>query len=208
MSAKFTSDTNLEITTDATLDTTLSNHSGALISFVKGGSTLYPTSVASVSGTKINLTIPSLGSISATGSTLIVQTGALRANGGGFNNLFSSGGLVIKDGQAPTVTAFSKTTAPIYGTYHMGNVAFSYTFGEAMNGGGNTRFEFSRTSGNSDGTTRSFNITAPGDLTAGSHSITIDLNALGLVSGTTYRVLITGKDLAGNTVDSSYITSI
>lgn len=77
-----------------------------------------------------------------------------------------------------------------------------------MNAGGNTRFEFSRTGGNSDGTTHVFNITNPADLTAGSHSVTIDLNSLGLVSGTTYRVLLTGKDLAGNSGDSSYINNV
>jgi len=81
LSAKFTNDTTLELTTDATLDTDLTSHSGALISYVYGSNTLNPTSVASVVGTKINLTIPTLGSLSATGGTVIMLTGALHSAG-------------------------------------------------------------------------------------------------------------------------------
>ncbi len=207
LSAKFTSDTNLEVTTDATLDTNLSGHSGALLSFVRG-STVTAVSVASVSTTKINFTVPSLGSIAATGSALIVGTGAIRANGGGYNNYFSSGSFSITDGQNPTVTAVSKTTAAGYGTFYSGSVNFDYTFGEAMLAAGNTKFEFARTSGNADAVTHAVNITAPGELAAGSLSKSIARSTLSLVSGTTYQARIVGKDLAGNSVNSSYVTGI
>lgn len=207
LSAKFTSDTNLEVTTNATLDSNLSSHSGALLSFVRG-STVTATAVASVSTNKINFTIPSLGSIAATGSTLLIATGSIRANGGGYNDYFSSGSLIITDGQNPTITSFTKNTSAPYGTFYTGSINFSYTFGENMLGGGNTRLELTRTSGASDGVTHTTNITAPSELASGNQSKTIDISTLSLVSGTTYQAQVIGKDLAGNSVNGAYITNI
>ena len=74
LSARFTSDTNLELTTDATLTGTTTAHSGTLVTFVRNGSTFTGTNVSSVNGAKLNITIPSLGSLAATGSALVVGT--------------------------------------------------------------------------------------------------------------------------------------
>jgi hypothetical protein len=114
LSAKFTGDTTLQITTDATLDTNLATHSGAGVTYTVGGAARTATAVASVNGTKINFTIPSLGSLAATGATLAVATGSLHAAGGGYNNAFSSGSLVIADGQVPTVTSFATGSVSAY----------------------------------------------------------------------------------------------
>ena len=54
----------------------------------------------------------------------------------------------------------------------------------------------------------SVSLTATADLAAGSHTKTVDLNSLGLVSGTVYRVQLTGKDVAGNSANSSVISNI
>lgn len=177
------------------------------MTFVRG-STVTAVSVASIASTKINFTISPLGSIAATGSTLIIGTGAIRANGGGYNDYFSSGSLMISDGQNPTVTSFSKTTPASYGIFHTGSVAFTYTFGETMLGGGSTRLELTRTAGNSDNSTRLTNITSPLELAAGSQTKTIDLSTLSLVSGTTYRVQIIGKDLTNNSISSPYVMNV
>jgi hypothetical protein len=42
LSAKFTSNTQLELTTDTTLDTDLENHSGALLSYNYNGNVFSP----------------------------------------------------------------------------------------------------------------------------------------------------------------------
>ncbi len=122
--------------------------------------------------------MPSLGSLSATGNTLVVATGAIRASGGGYNDYFSSGSLAITDGQNPTVSNFSKTTPAAYGTFHTGSITFTYTFGETMLGGGSTRIELTRTAGNPDNTIRLTNITAPSELASGVQTKTIDPAAL------------------------------
>ncbi|HRI36223.1 MAG TPA: hypothetical protein PK765_04050 [bacterium] len=108
------------------------------------------TAVASVNGTKINLTIPALSNLAATGTTLAVATGSLHASGGGYNNAFSSGSLIITDGQTPTITAFSTGTVSSYGGYYSGSLAFNYTFAEAMKTDGTTRYVFTRTAGSAD----------------------------------------------------------
>ena len=73
-SARFTSDTNLELTTNATLDTNLSTQSGALVAVTVGGVTFSGTNVSSVKGSIINVTIPSLGgNLAATGNDLLVS---------------------------------------------------------------------------------------------------------------------------------------
>ena len=79
VSARFTSDTNLEVTTNATLDTTLSTHSGGLFTYTVGGTPHHPSAVASVNAKKINLTVPSLGSTAAVGILTTVGANALHA---------------------------------------------------------------------------------------------------------------------------------
>ncbi len=127
LSARFTLDTTLEITTDATLDTTPANHDATLISYSVDGNTLTGTSVDSVSQKTLTITIPSLGDLSATGSSLTLGTGAIRAAGGGFNNAFSSGSLVITDAQLPTVTGFSTGTVSPYQGFYSGDLDIDFT---------------------------------------------------------------------------------
>ena len=85
---------------------------------------------------------------------------------------------MIADGQNPTVTSFSKTTPAGFGIFHTGSITFTYTFGEAMIGGGGTRIELTRTAGNQDSTTRLTNITAPSELASGTQTKSIDPSSL------------------------------
>ncbi|MCK9272252.1 lamin tail domain-containing protein [Candidatus Gracilibacteria bacterium] len=207
LSAKFSSSTNLEITTDATLDTDLLSHSGELISFMIGTNTYTGTAVPSVNLKKINITIPNLGNLAATGSSLIAQTGAIHAFSGGFNNYFSSGSLIITDGQTPTITGFSTGTVSPYGGFYTGSLSVNYTLGETLLAGGNSYIRFSRVGGNA-GADVNYNITNSADLTSGAHTISINLVTLGLVSGAYYDLQFIGKDLAGNLGSSSTISTI
>ncbi|MBW7954500.1 hypothetical protein H3C61_01675 [Candidatus Gracilibacteria bacterium] len=200
-SAKFTSNTTLELTTDTTLDTNLSSHSGGLISYVYNQNTINPTGVLSVSGKKINLIIPNLNNIGATGSNIIMQTGALRSQGGGFNKYETFN--TINDGQLPTISGFVNNTASIYNNYFSGSIDVLFNFGENMKGAGSTKIVFDRTSGNAS-PQKIFNITNNSNLTSGNHNETISLSGL-LVSGTKYNMKIIGEDLAGNSVNTGSI---
>lgn len=206
LSARFTSDTNLELTTDATLSATGSNHSGALVSFTIGGTAYTGTSIGSVNGTKLNVTIPTLGgNLAATGTSLVLATGALNAAAGGFNNFFSSGSFAITDGQVPTIPLFSTGTVSVYQNFYSGSVVFNYSFGELMS---SADFYFVRTGGNSDSTGTHIVPITNTNLTLGAHSGSIDLTTLGLVAGAYYDVHISGADQAGNIVTSSTISPI
>ena len=204
VSAKFTSDTNLEITTDATLDTSTSNHSWSLISFTYNGGSVTGTSVSSVSDKIINITIPSLSSISAIWTDLIVATWAIRASGGWFNNLATLSS--ITDGQDPTIANFTKNTSSIYNSFYTGSIDFSYTFLEDMKNS-STKFEFSREWWNADSNSYNFAITG-NDLLSWTRTSTIDLSSLWLVDGVFYGVKIIWEDEAGNYVTSSSISNI
>jgi len=63
LSAKFTGNTSLEITTNATLSSTGADHSGSLFSYQIGSNTYTGTSVASVSSKKLVITIPALNNL-------------------------------------------------------------------------------------------------------------------------------------------------
>lgn len=56
--------------------------------------------------------------------------------------------------------------------------------------------------GNAD-TSKTYNITIPANLTAGTHTETVNLASLGLVSGAYYDANLIAKDTAGNTATSS-----
>ena len=131
-SAQFTTDTNLELTTNATLDTATGSFSGGLITYKIGATTYTGETVTSINAKKLNITIPALGNLGATGGTLIIQTGAIRAGGGGYNDYFSSGTLAISDGQAPTITSLSTGTTSPYGGFYSGSIVLNYTFSEPM----------------------------------------------------------------------------
>ena len=204
VSAKFTSDTNLEITTDATLDTTTSNHSWSLVSFTYNGGSVTGTSVSSISDKIINITIPSLSSISAIWTDLIVAAWAIRASGGWFNNLENLSS--ITDGQDPTITNFTKNTSSSYNSFYTGSIDFSYTFWEDMKNS-STKLEFSREWWNSDSNSYNFAITG-NNLLNWTRTSTIDLSWLWLKDGVFYGVKITWEDEAGNYVTSSSISNI
>lgn len=205
LSAKFTTNTNLELTTDTTLDSNLSNHSGAFISYVYNSTTLTPVSVASINGSKINLTIPDLNHLWAVWSNIIMLTWALRSAGGWYNNYFSSGSLAITDGQAPTVTGFSNTTPSLYNNFFSWSIDVWFTFGEAMKSWASTRIVFDRVSWNPS-IQKSRGILDSEKLLSGTHIQDVDLVAIWLVSGTIYDMKLIGQDLAGNSVTSSAIS--
>jgi hypothetical protein len=205
LSAKFTDDTILEITTDTTLDTTTDNHSWSLISFTYNWNTFSWTAVSSIDWDKINITIPSLGNnISATWSNLVVNTGAIRASIGWLNNLetFSN----ITDGQDPTIVDFAKNTDPDYNDFYSWSINFSYTFWETMKNS-YTKFEFVREWWNPDPSVHNIPIVYD-NLWEWSHNSDIDLKSLWLLDWVYYRVKIIWEDLAGNYVSTSAITNI
>ena len=207
LSASFVGGTILQLTTDATLDTTLTNNSGGLVSYQVAGTTHTGTAVASVSGKTINITIPSLPSTASTGTSLIVATGALHVASGGYNNYFSSGGLTITDGQAPTITSFATGTIAGYANFYSGSLTFNYTLSETLTGNNLTTLIFTRTAGNPS-SAKTYQINASQYLATGSDSISVNLVTLGLISGTTYSVQLSGRDLAGNVGSSSTIAGI
>jgi hypothetical protein len=204
LDAKFTTDTNLEITTDATLDTNIASHSWSLITFTYNSKTSTGISVSSVNGKKLNVTINSLNNIGALGTNLLSSTWAIRANGGWFNNTVSL--FQIKDGQVPTVTSFTKTTSSSYNNFYTGSVNFSYNFWENMKNS-YTKFEIAREWWNPDSGNYNFAITG-NNIMAWSHDDTLDLKALWLKDGSYYKVRIVWEDIAWNYVASSYISDV
>jgi hypothetical protein len=203
-SAKFTSSTNLELTTDATMDTTLSTHSWSLVSYVYNWTTYTWTSTSSVNWTKINLTIPALNNLWATWSTLLMQTWAIHSSWGWYNNYFSSWSLVITDGQAPTVTWFANNTTSSYNSFYSWTINVWYTFAEQMKDSWYTKILFDRTAWNSS-TQKIFSIISSSNLTSWVKTKDLTLNGT-LVSWTTYNMYLYWEDLAWNSVTSSWIT--
>lgn len=206
LSAKFTSPTILELTTDTTLDTNLAAHSGSLVSFMANGNPSTAVWVSSISGTKISFTIPNLANPAATGNSLVVQTGAIRSSVWGFNNYFSSGALQINDGQAPVISALTVTTPSVYSNYYSGTLNVSYTLSETMNSAGLTKIIFERFAGNSS-SNKEFLITDVSKLSAGNKNINIDLAQIGLVNGAFYTVKMEGRD-GGNNYTSTTATTV
>ena len=76
-----------------------------------------------------------------------------------------------------------------------------------MTGNNLTEMDFVRTAGNSS-TTKVYPINTPSYITSGSHTISVDLASVGLVSGTTYSVQINGKDAANNAGSSNTIAGL
>lgn len=207
LSAKFSSPTNLELTTDATLDTDLNTHSGELITFQIWANTFTGTAVLWVDSKKINITIPNLWNLAATWSNLIAQTWAIHSFSGWFNNYFSSGSLIITDWQTPTITGFSTWTVSPYNWFYTWSLSINYTLWETLLAGWNSYIRFSRVGWNA-APDINYNITNSADLTAWAHTISINLATLWLVSWTYYDLQFIGKDIAGNTWSSSTISTI
>lgn len=203
LSAKFTTNTNLELTTDATLDTDLNSHSWALISYVYNSTTLNPVSIASVNWSKINLTIPALENLWAVWINIIMLTWAIHSAGWGYNNYntFAS----ITDWQAPTVTWFANNTSSVYNNFFSWSINIWFTFAEQMKAWWSTKITFDRTAGNIS-SQKSFSITDPLKLTSWAKTQDLDLVSIWLVSGTTYDMKIVGQDLASNNVTSNAVS--
>lgn len=208
LSAEFTSGTNLELTTDTTVHTTLSSHSGALVQFDVWWTTYTWYDVWSVDWTKINITISSLSNTASTWSSLIVFTWAIRSGAWGFNNYFSSWSLIISDAQVPTITSFTKSTSAWYSIFYSGSISFWYTFSEDMESWWSTYIEFTRTWWNADSTIHVQNLTIPSDLTSWVKTNSVDLSTISLTCGSTYQVRVYWQDISNNVWSSSYITWI
>lgn len=207
LSSRFIWSTKLEITTNATLDPVVWNHDATKISY-KIWSTVYTWAwVDSISEKKIIITTPSTVAASSTWDTLIALTGAIHSAGGWYNNYFSSWSLIITDGQDPTISLFTKTTAAWYWTFYKWNINFTYTFSENMRSW-ETRYEFERTWWVSDNSSHYNYLTLASDLTSGSKSYSFNLDSLWLVCWTTYQLRLYWKDIAQNVWYTDYITSL
>jgi hypothetical protein len=204
LSAKFTSDTNLEITTDATLDTNLSSHSWTLISYVYNWVTYYPLSISNINWTKINLTIQPLWDLWAVWSNILMQTWAIHSNWWWYNNYFSSWTLVISDWQSPTITWFSNNTLSTYNSFYSWSINVWFTFAEQMATSWNTRIVFDRVSWNNS-SQKTLAITTSSNLTPWSKTKDLTLSWL-LVSWTNYNMYLYWEDLARNSVTSNWVT--
>ena len=212
-SAKFTSDTNLELTTDTTLDTVLSSHSGALISYQVDWITKTWISIASVNWTKLNITIPSLWATNKTWTNLVANTWAIHSDWGGFNNA-QSPIFSITDWINPNITSFTKNTAPVYWNFYNSSINFSWTLSEQLAAWWLSYLEFIRTWWNADNwTNHKSTFTSTTDLASWAHTKSINLNQddsdnVVLTCWTTYKTSIFAKDLAWNSNISPDITNI
>jgi len=207
LSARFSSLTNLEITTDATLDTATWSHSWWLVNFKIWSNTYTWTVISSINAKKINITIPTLASSSSTWNTLIALTGAIRSSWWWFNNYFSSWSLIITDWIAPTVSNFATWIVSPYGWFYSWTIVFNYTLDETLQTWWNTYIEFNRVWWNTD-STRIYAITDSSKLTSWAHNISISLPSVWLVSWAYYDVKFVAKDVAWNTSYSNILSGI
>lgn len=210
--ARFTSGTNLELTTDTILDTNISSHSWSMITYVINGTTYTWVSIASVNNQILNVTVPLISSTAATWYNLVISTWAIHSTVWWYNNYFSSWSLVIRDWQKPVISNFSKTTSPSFSSwslwYYKGTIYFSYTLSEDMTIDGNTYIRFARSWGNLDVTPHYYYITDSTTLSAGNRSVYFSMDNIGLVCWSTYNVDFYWSDKAFNTSWSSVIWSV
>ncbi len=216
VSASFTSDTILKLTTDTTLDTNLSIHSWSLITYTYQWTTYTWTSIDSVDWQSINITIPPLLNLSATWTDITIHTWALRSNAWGYNDYITSS-ITIQDKQNPIITNFTKDISAWFSNnwnnYYSWSIQFSWGFQEQMAGWWDTYFQFTRTSWNSDSSLNKANLVDSPNLSSWVHNKSIVLSwssdeAVSLTCGTQYKVYLAGQDLAWNTVQTSDITNI
>lgn len=205
LSAKFTSDTNLELTTDATLDTATWWHNATLISYMIWWSVFTWSTVSSINSKILNITIPSLWSKSATWTSLLALTWAIHSFSGWFNDYFSSWSFVITDWQAPVISALTNNTVSSYSGFYKWTINFSYTLWENLKWAWATYIKFTRTAWNPS-SDKYYNITTNSKLAAWTNNENIDLNSLGLVSGTTYDIQLIWVDYWNNIWNSNTIS--
>lgn len=203
LSASFTSTGILSVKFNTNLKTDTWSHSATGFVYQIGTTTYTGISVSSVSTDTINITIPDTGNTSATG-TLSIATGSVWGVpvAGSFN--YETGGVIITDATSPTITTFSTGTTAYYTNFYSGSLLFNYTVSENLVWAGGTKIVFTRVWGNID-TSKTAYITTPVNLLAGSHTETINLVSLGLVSGVYYDVTFIAKDLSWNNTTSTPI---
>lgn len=213
LSAKFTSDTNLEITTDTTLKTDITQHTWTYVTFEMWWTTYSWTDVASIDWKKLNITVASLNNTAATWSNLLLQTWAIRWIDWWYNDYFSSGSLIVTDSQLPTIDSFTQTVSPVYtsgswASFYSWSIAFSYSFSEEMNTWWTVYLEITRESWSSDVSTYYDFITNPTELTSWAHTHSIDISTLWLVSWACYQARMVGQDTSWNSNGASYTWNI
>lgn len=204
LSAKFTSDTNLEITTDVVLDSNKSVHKPDFISFDFNWSTVTWKTVSSIDSKKINIEIDSLSSISAVWTNLIVLTWALRASTGWFNDLINFSN--ITDWQTPIISTPINNTSSIYNNFFNWIINLAYAFQEEMLTSF-TKFEITRIWWNLDSNIYYSQITWP-NLYTWNHNSDIDLSSLNLIDWVYYQIKLLWKDLAWNYNTSGVLSNI
>lgn len=204
LSARFTKNDNLEVTTDTILDTNLNSHYSNLASYMYLGNIFNPFGVSSIDWMKINFLIPELNNLSATWSSLIFLTWSLRSAWWGYNNYFESLDLIITDWQAPLITLFWTWTESIYNNYYSWSLLLNYTLEEEMKGNWFTKIIFTRNWWNHS-EDKTYNIIYNSNLTPWEKNLSLDLNEIWLVSWTNYEVKIIWEDISWNKSFSSPI---
>lgn len=213
-SARFTSDTNLELTTDSTLDTNTANHDATKITYQIDWVTKTWVSIASINGQKINITIPSIWATDKTWTNLSIEADAIRSAIWWYNYA-QTPAITINDAISPSFVAdLSKSTAATYSNFYDTSIDFSWNLSEQTNWWWATYIEFIRTWWNNHvWTNNKVQLSSVSDLASWAHTKTINLNQddtenVVLTCGTTYKVKMTAEDLAWNATTSWEITNI
>lgn len=206
LSAKFTSTQNLQVKFDADLKTDLSIHNATWFVFQVSWTTYTWTSISSVSNDTINVTISDLINTASTW-TLDVFTWAAWwvPVDGSYNN--ATWWVLITDGTAPIISNFATWSTAYYQNYYSWILNFNYTVSETLKAWGSTSIQFTRIWWNVD-TVKTYYITNTANLTSWSHTESVNLATLWLVSWTTYEARLIASDLLGNTTTSSPVTII
>jgi len=208
ITASFTTDTNLKLTFDSNLSTTLLDHSIWWITFNVDWNPKTVSSIANISGSDINLTISSLWSTDKTWTDLVVPEWAIKWLNPWFNSWVS--GWSIADVQNPLITSFSISTVADYSKasgddFFTWNIDLNFIFSENMQLSSQTRIEFSREDWESDW---SFYFANLDNWLAWVKLKTIDLSWAWLNSWTCYQVRVFWKDIAWNTWTTWYIWDV
>lgn len=211
ISAKFTSDTNMEVITDTTLDTNLLSHSWSLFSYNIWWITYNWLWINSVNWTKLNLLIPSLWWTGNSWTNLSVQEWAIHSAWWWFNdNLTLS---TITDWIKPNFLNFIKNTTPVYWNFYS-NISFSWNVSEQLAWWWVNYINFIRTWWNTNSGSNNISYLANvSDLTSWNHTKTINLNQndsenVVLTCWSIYKANFYWIDLAWNINQSSEITNI
>lgn len=210
LSAKFTSNTTLEITTDTTLNTDLSSFDASKVVYKVNWAFYSPTSVISVDWAKINYTIPSLEDPSAVWTELDIGAFWLRSSVWGFNDDFTWK-LNITDWQKPLFSNFNTGDSAIYGIYFSENMSLSWSHNENIKSWTmKIIFKSIFWAPSSDKIT----ILTDSYLSSWNHNITLNLNDINealspkLICWANYNIILEWEDSTGNKAVSTSIDNI